>query len=128
MATDTQTGEITEQDPLEPLRHLSAGTFPDDFAEDLAELITAVQDTGKSGTLTLVLKVEQKGRYDQIEVTPDIKLKRPRHTLPSSLFYTTDGGDGASGMRLVREDPRQTELDLRTTEANIRPLRKASGE
>jgi hypothetical protein len=86
---------------------------------ELAEVVEAVRHTGKTGSITLTIRVsvEQMGS-DQVSVGANTKVVAPKMPRAESLFY-------AHGSRLVREDPRQTRLELRTAETVDEPLRRA---
>ena len=76
-----------------------------ELSDGLRDLVARVQDTGKKGTLTLVVTVEpMKGDAEALIVSDEIKLKLPEHDRGSSIFFR--GRDG----NLQRDDPNQTSI------------------
>lgn len=69
----------------------------------LQDLVAAVTDTGKAGTLTLVLKVSSAKSHGMVVIEDDVKVKKPQ-ARAASLFYV----DGEFNVR--RNDPNQDEL------------------
>lgn len=98
---------------------LHRGDLIDTLNDELAEVVAACRETGKKGTLTLTLTVTSAQGSDQVAVGAQVKSAPPKPTRLETLFYA-DGG------QLVREDPRQTRLELRTVEADDAPLRTAA--
>lgn len=95
--------------PLRPfdewLHDHAQGRTLDVLTEQLAELVSAVQDTGKAGTLSLKIKVAPNpGDEQMVIVTDEVKLLAPLSQRPASLFYV----DENCGLR--RTDPRQMTL------------------
>lgn len=71
-----------------------------DLGVALQRLVTAVEDTGKGGSLTLTLKLKPDAKYGTaVEVADGIVVKVPEPSRPSSLFFM----DGSHN--LVRHDP-----------------------
>jgi hypothetical protein len=70
----------------------------------LTELMEAIRDTGGNGSLTLKLsfKVNKAG---QIEITPDMTIKKPARALGTGIYFATDDG------RLTRRDPNQMDIE-----------------
>lgn len=88
------------------LREQSSGRTHDELSEGLHDLIARVRDTGKKGTITLVVSVETlKGDSEVLVVTDEIKLKLPEHDRSASMFYPDAHGN------LTRTDPRQLTFD-----------------
>lgn len=76
-----------------PKTHLELG-------QGLKELVAAVRDTGKAGTLTLVISVKPfEGDIDTLQVNDDVKLKLPVHDRKPGIFYPDRDGN------LTRNDP-----------------------
>lgn len=63
-----------------------------------------VANIGKAGTLTLTVKVEQKGAT--LVVVDDVKAKPPRPDRGADIFFTDAKGE------LHRQDPAQQRLNL----------------
>jgi hypothetical protein len=78
---------------------------------DLAELLQQVKATGRSGSLTLKVKVAPAAKpgqeVDKITITADRKLELPKPEAPSDFFWLTDEAEP------TRQHPRQHALDLR---------------
>ncbi len=81
---------------------LHYGEINQKLTDRLAEVVRAVENTGRSGELTVKFSVKKEGEMAIIGV--DIKAKAPEHPLHGTLFYM--GGNG----ELLREDPRQLTL------------------
>lgn len=87
------------------LREIRKGKIVDQASRQLAELVRAVDETGKSGKLTLELTVKpDKGGGSQKIIAAAIKISIPREDLPEAIFFSDDEGD------LHREEPRQGKL------------------
>lgn len=93
------------------LNDLNDGQTLAGLTSDLAELLQTVKATGRSGSLTLKVKVAPavKGSHevDKITITADRKLELPKPESPSDFFWLTDDAEP------TRQHPRQHALDLR---------------
>lgn len=113
---DTTTGEIIEEIQIRPfaelLTMLDHGAAHAEASRALHDLVAAVRDTGKGGTMTITLKLGPlKGNVDQLVVAAQVAAKPPKSEPAAAIFYVDDAGN------LVRNDPRQLELDgLRVVE------------
>lgn len=97
---------------------LRFGTLNEDLSKSLNELVQACSSTGKTGELTLKIKLKP-GKGGQIEVFDDIKLNAPKEERGSSIMFATPEGN------LQREDPRQMQLEgLRAVDKETGELRK----
>lgn len=103
MATNPSPAEGHVRPFADWLREQSGGRTHDDLTEALAEVVTAVGDTGKKGTVTLTITVAplDKNGGSALTVTDAIKKAVPQHDRRKSIFY----GDKAGN--LLRDDPRQ---------------------
>jgi len=73
-----------------------------DASEKLHELIAAVRDTGKGGTLAVTFKVTVGKLNDEtVEIVPDVTVKVPKWPLRGGVFYPDDDG------RPSKDDPSQ---------------------
>jgi hypothetical protein len=106
------TSKLTEGDGREikpfaaVLREIRNGDLLVQLAETLNELVLAVEDARKVGTMTVVIKVapvDPEGG-EGLKVTVDVKLAKPRQT-QAGLFYAVDGN-------LQRNHPGQPQLPL----------------
>ncbi|MBN8955040.1 MAG: hypothetical protein J0H17_00290 [Rhizobiales bacterium] len=95
------------------LREVRKGRAVDLASERLADLVRAVDETGKAGSITITLKVKpEKGGGSQKTIAVDVKAKIPEIDLPEAVFFSDREGD------LHRSDPTQQEM---FTEAGARP-------
>lgn len=84
------------------LRETAKGATHEEMSEALRDLVGRVTDTGKKGTLTLVITIApMKGDDSVLVVSDEIKLKLPEHDRSASLFYADADGN------LTRDDPSQ---------------------
>lgn len=90
------------------LRDIRKGRAVDLATERLAELVRAVDETGKAGSLTLTINVKpEKGGGSAKTIAVEVKAKIPEVDLPEAVFFSTE--DGA----LLRSDPAQAEMAFR---------------
>lgn len=73
-----------------------------DATEQLNKLIGAVRDTGKTGTLTVKIKVSV-GKLDNttLELLPDVSVSIPKMPLRGGVFYADDTNNP------TKDDPAQ---------------------
>jgi hypothetical protein len=89
-----------------------------DGAKLFKELIRAVKETGKSGEITLTLKLTpDKSDPRLVTMDPDVKIKAPRRKYASGHAFITDDYE------LSKEDPAQLELLAERREQGITTLR-----
>lgn len=100
------------------VRELSSGQVYDDLTTKLGEVVTAVLETRKAGELGIKLSIKPNGD-GSVRVIADVKQKVPEPPRGETLFFATSSGS------LVRNDPRQTELQLREIAAETKPLKEA---
>jgi hypothetical protein len=92
------------------LQDLRDGRAHSELSAHLGELITAIKDTGKGGSLTLTIKMKPASRgsdIDKVTITDSIKVDLPKPERGSDFFWLTDEND------LSRNHPRQGSLELR---------------
>ena len=89
------------------LREHRNGVTHDELADALNDLVAAVNEEGKAGTLTFTVSIKPMGKSDGLEVSADIKVKPPKKTAGVSIFFSTPDNN------LVRQDPRQQSMELR---------------
>lgn len=89
---------------LEFLQGYRRGSLLDRADRDLNELMDAIAETGRGGTLTLTLTVKV-NKAGQIEIAPDVKTKSPRPDLGVGIYFVSDTG------RLTRRDPNQMDIE-----------------
>jgi hypothetical protein len=86
---DTTAKDTEERRPFAAFLHdLNKGRTHTALSDSLAELVAAVIDTGKPGTLTLRIDVKKlTGTDDQITVTTRVGNKVPTFDAAASVFY-----------------------------------------
>lgn len=99
---------IHQRPALDILAELRRGRLSAELTDALGELITACQDTGKKGVLTLKITIapEKVAEFEtpRIQVTDQIGVSKPKRSVMPSTFFLTDDG------RPVRRDPNQDEF------------------
>lgn len=88
------------------LAELRGGMIETELTNELAELVTRVQETGSKGAITLTLTLTPKGRQNrEVHVSAKVQVKTPPNIDLSepSIFFGCRGD-------LVRDDPEQVEL------------------
>lgn len=96
---------------------LHGGAFIDEASDKLAELVKMVDETGKSGTMTISIGLKKAGGAMQLDAT--IKAKIPEPKPDATLLWPTVEGN------LVLDNPAQQKLDLRDASAPKGELRTA---
>lgn len=82
------------------LSEVNKGVIADEAATRLAELVTAVQETGKKGTVKVIIEVAPvKGNDTLVQVSGAVDARVPKHAAPTSFFYPDPDGN------LSRNDP-----------------------
>lgn len=93
------------------LADLNDGSTLAGLTGDLAELLQAVQNTGRTGSMTLKIKIASASKggseVDKITIMADRKLELPKPEQPQDFFWLTDSAEP------TRQHPRQHNLDLR---------------
>lgn len=93
------------------LRHIGGGVFIDIASDKLAELVAAVDATGKSGSVDLKIKMKKASRGGAMHITGTVKLNKPAEEPMEALLFATPEGN------LVVDDPHQQKLDLKNVVA-----------
>ena len=119
---DPRTGEVLDdQRQVRPfaelLTILDRGTAHAEASRALNDLVAAVRDTGKKGSMSITVELAPlKGSSNQILVAARVVAKPPKSDPGAAMFYVDTSGN------LTREDPNQLVLDgLRVVEP--RPTR-----
>lgn len=102
------------------LEQVEFGSVAQQATDELNDLIHAITETGKSGSLTITIKIKPIGNTGQVEIDSDVKAKQPAPTRGKTLMFCTPDNN------MQRENPRQQLLEgLRTAdeEASAAPLR-----
>jgi hypothetical protein len=114
------------------MQMIQKGSFSIEAAERMHELLTAIEETGKGGSLTVTINVAplQKGDTKTLTVSGVVSLKKPKIVPPQSVVYLNAGN-------IQRDDPQKAELpglrrvdlegasELRTVEQA--PVRQVGG-
>ena len=88
------------------------GGLHGELSDALAELVLAVSEHRKKGTLQLQLTVTPNGDGVTVTIADKIKLAKPEGERGAAIFFVDDHGN------LSRRDPRQQELPLRDAMAS----------
>ena len=102
----------------ETLRMFQGGDFNHKCGELLAGVLRGVEDTGKSGKLTITLDV--KANNGAIAVLAKVSDKTPEKLPDADLFWSTPDGN------LSVQNPAQQQLDLKTVDKSTGEIRSVS--
>ena len=105
------------------LQDLRDGRTNTEMSKKFDELIKAVEASGKSGTLSLTIKVAPASRaqpVDKVIVQPVVKLTPPKPEVGEDFFWLTDDSE------LSRNHPRQAALELRDASSKPDNLKEAT--
>jgi hypothetical protein len=93
----------------ETILQMNNGATVAELSDALDRVVAAVRAAGKSGSLTLTIKVApaSKGSTDVLMVESQVKSKLPEGDRGMTIFFATDDN------KLVRSDPKQQQLPLR---------------
>lgn len=88
-----------------------------ELTDGLHEVVAAVLETGKSGSVTLTIKVDPDKKADGIlRVSDAVKIMIPQHDRGTSIYFRDSTGN------LTRNNPMQPELEgLRDVSAPAEP-------
>jgi hypothetical protein len=102
------------------LRDLRGGAADTDASTALAELVQAVRETGRSGSVVIELKLKPVTANDgsQLIVEDVIKVKKPVPQRGNTVLFTTAEND------LSRRDPRQPEFPSLREVTNVSEFKK----
>lgn len=117
MAADSTDGFV---DPREFSAFLlDRAATHEELSVKLHDLVNAVMDTGKKGSLTLKLTVSPfKNDREVIEVHDDVKLVMPQHDRKPGIFYPDKHGN------LTRNSPSQLDFSsLQVVDMNTGELK-----
>lgn len=97
------------------LREIRKGRPVEEATAALADVVKAVDDTGKPGSVTIVLTVKPaKHGGPEKTLIAEVKSKKPIADIAPAVFFSDDEGD------LFRVDPRQEEMELREADPTVR--------
>ncbi len=96
------------------LRDIRKGAAIEEGTNALADVVRAVDETGKEGSVTIVLKVKPpKHGGPEKTLVAEISCKKPCADIAPAIFFSNQEGD------LVRFDPRQEEMPLGEADPNV---------
>ena len=83
-----------------------------ELTEKWHDLLAAVRETGKKGSLQLAVTVTPAGKGDDrmVFITDNVTSKMPQGDRPQAVFFIDDDGN------VTRSDPRQMRLDMKELE------------
>jgi hypothetical protein len=103
------------------LNYLNKGTLADELTECMSEVVKAVRDSGKKGSVTVTLNVNSvKGSEDQVSITSSVKHLAPQLDRPATIMFSTADGD------LLRDDPDKLQMTLKSIESQPVSIKKIS--
>jgi hypothetical protein len=96
----------------ETILQINNGATVAELSDALEKVVAAVRAAGKSGSITLTLKVApaSKGNTEVLMIESQVRTKLPEPDRGMTIFYATEDN------RLVRNDPRQQMLPLRVVD------------
>jgi hypothetical protein len=89
------------------LQEHAGGATQEEISDAIREVVAAVSDERRKGSVTITIGIEPLGKGDGLSVSFDVKSKPPVAKPRSATFFATPAND------LQRQDPRQTDLPLR---------------
>lgn len=98
----------------ETLRDLTGDQYQE-MTDGLAEVVRAAMETGKTGAITVTLKIKPTGG-NAVQAECDIKTKVPAKPKPPTIFFV------ANEDSLVRQDPNQMRLPLKPAAVDDGPM------
>lgn len=112
-------GNIPGKPFSDVLGEVENGQLLNELTENVYNIIAAVMETRKQGSLTLAMTFTPTGK-GTVNVDAKFKAKEPEHDRPTTTFFV--GKD----FSLQRSDPNQPRLPLREVEMpNNEPVRVA---
>jgi hypothetical protein len=90
---------------IQTLPHMHGGATASDLASKLKELVAAVGQTGKKGSLKLKIALKPAGG-GRVELSAEVSGEIPKPSQQASIFFTTEKHE------LTRLDPNQSELQF----------------
>ncbi|MFF0816603.1 hypothetical protein ACFYVR_15850 [Rhodococcus sp. NPDC003318] len=75
------------------LREANRGRVHDELTTQFHEVLAAVKDTGKVGSITLTLKISKQKKTSMIEISDDVKAKVPQLDRPAQVWFLDGNGN-----------------------------------
>lgn len=88
------------------LRGQRGGALVDELTASLSDVVEAVRHLGKSGSVTLTIRVRDNDDGRTVIVTDDVATKIPQPARPASLYFVDEHAN------LRRDDPFQRRLPI----------------
>jgi hypothetical protein len=106
--TDKPTDEAPQQEFAAALVQTDKGRLHEKASEELTELLKAIRETNKPGSITITLKfTPDKGSDgERVVVAGSVTTKKPAFDPRTSIFFLDEDGG------LHRSDPRQHALNF----------------
>jgi hypothetical protein len=92
---------------IETLRHIGGGVFIDTASDKLAELVAAVDASGKAGRIALTIAVKKATRGGAMLISGKVQLTKPAEEPMEVMLFATPEGN------LVADNPHQQMLELK---------------
>lgn len=104
------------------IARMRGGVINQDLTDKMEEVIKAVRETGKQGTVTLTLKIKKLSAADEdrLVISPIVASNVPQEALPDEIVWSTADGD------MLLENPTQTALDLAEVPDFTQPIEKVN--
>ena len=95
------------------------GRAHEELTEGLHEVIAAVKETGKAGSVSVTIKVEPDKKASGVfRISDSVAVKVPVHDRGTRIYFADESGN------LTRSDPNQPELEgLRDVSAPATPIK-----
>lgn len=104
-STESPDDDVQTRPFADLLQSLNKGRVHSELSDQLQQLVAAVRETGKKGSISLTLTIAPVPKSDGLyDVADNVVMKAPRPARKSSFFYATDEAN------LVRNNPNQDEL------------------
>ncbi|MFE2998704.1 hypothetical protein ACFXG4_27340 [Nocardia sp. NPDC059246] len=102
------------------IAELRRGAVANEMSEAMHELIAAVQDTRKPGSITLTIKASIQKNHSALSIADVVTKKIPTRPRPESLWFVDANGNP------TRSDPSQLEFEgIRVVPSNPITIGKA---
>ena len=96
------------------LREIRKGRPVEEATQALADVVRAVDETGKKGSVTITLNViPSKHGGPEKTLVAEVKSKKPIADIAPAVFFSDQDGD------LFRVDPRQEEMELHEADPTV---------
>ena len=116
MGDERKTRKVGELTPFsEYVRELEAGMIDAEATDLMGELVRAVRDTGKKGSISLKIELvptDRDGDHIHLSVK-DLSISKPQPPRDGQLMYSSGDGD------LARHNPNQGRLPLTGIEGGV---------